>query len=123
MLPLSPSVTLDLFLRNLERYGVRDEVVVHVAKSTEVLPLMAPRSFDLVFIDAMHQPEPVLEDLELSLPLLREGGVLAAHDYGIPGVWHRGRWEPFGVTEAVDALAERLGRSVEVVGRLAVIEL
>ena len=39
---------------------------------------------DLVFIDGDHSYEHVKQDIELWLPKLRKGGILAGHDYGHP---------------------------------------
>lgn len=55
--------------------------------------LMLGGSFDLVFIDAMHTYEAVTEDIRAWLPKVRDGGVLAGHDYG-------GKFD--GVKAAVD---------------------
>jgi hypothetical protein len=38
--------------------------------------------FDMVYIDGDHHYETVISDIELWLPKVREGGVLAGHDYG-----------------------------------------
>lgn len=45
-------------------------------------------SFDLVFIDGMHEYASVAEDLQYWAPKLRSGGILAGHDYSMscPGV-------------------------------------
>lgn len=56
-----------------------------------------PDSFDLVYIDANHQYEPVYEDIQAWVPLLkRSGGLIAGHDYTDPG-------HP-GVRRAVDEI-------------------
>jgi predicted O-methyltransferase YrrM len=90
-----PLGTLTPFLRNITRYGVRDRVVVHVGRLEEVAPVLGPERFDLVFIDGFHTVDAVRQDIELLLPTVRDGGLLAFHDYGHPG---------YGVTEVVDAL-------------------
>jgi predicted O-methyltransferase YrrM len=113
--------TVAPFLENLERYDVRHKVIVHVGFSQLILPELPAASFDLAFLDAQHQREAVEEDVQLVLPLLRPGATLAFHDYGVPGVEHDGRWDPFGVTEVVDALAIERGGSLEIVGTLAVL--
>jgi predicted O-methyltransferase YrrM len=38
--------------------------------------------FDLVYIDAVHESWPVIDDVRASWPLVREGGWIAGHDYG-----------------------------------------
>lgn len=63
---------------NLERFGVRDRVVLHVGRSEVVLPLLQRCSFDLAFIDGGHDRAP--DDTALVLPLVRPGGLIAWHD-------------------------------------------
>lgn len=63
---------------NLERFGVRDQVVLHVGRSEVVLPLLARHSFDLAFIDGGHERAP--DDTALVLPLVKPGGLVAWHD-------------------------------------------
>lgn len=114
--------TLPSFLENLRAHGVRSTVVVHVGLSTDVLPLVKPDSFDIVFVDAMHQRPEVDEDLALAAGCVRAGGWLAMHDYGLDGVYAGEEWHPFGVTEAVDAFVSLTGaRAPDVVDRLAVV--
>ena len=115
--------TLPAFLENVERYDLRHRVVAHFGFSQLVVPTLPQRWFDLVFLDAQHQREPVEEDVALVLPHLREDGVLAFHDYGVPGVEHRGTWDAFGVTEVVDELAAARGLEVELTRTLAVLRL
>jgi hypothetical protein len=55
-------------------------------------------SLDLVYLDARHDFDSVMEDCSLWLPKVRPGGVLAGHDY-IDGVFSAG---VFGVKSAVD---------------------
>jgi len=100
-----PLSTLSSFLRNLNRYGVRDRVVVHVGDVEEVASVLAPASVDVAFVDGLHTREAVERDARLLGPLVRPGGVLAFHDYG--------RYE---VTEVVDALGtpERVVDSIAV---------
>lgn len=114
--------TLPEFLDNLVKYGVRDRVVVHLGPSTLIAPILQEASFDLVFIDAMHQRPHVDVDLALSVRCLRPGGYIALHDYGVPGVSVGETWHPFGVTEAVDEFVARAGVTApELVDSLAVV--
>ncbi len=114
--------TLPSFLENLRTHGVRGNVVVHVGLSTDLLPLVRRDSFDVVFVDAMHQRPEVDVDLALAAGCVRAGGWLAMHDYGLDGVYVGEEWHPFGVTEAVDEFVSLTGaRAPDIVDRLAVI--
>ena len=62
----------------LERYGLSDRVVLHVADShTADLPLAA---LDLLFVDGDQREEAVRADFERWSPLVRPGGHLLFHD-------------------------------------------
>lgn len=69
----------DVSRRNLSQAGVADKVEVRVGPAATTLRQMQASGealFDLVFIDANKDGYP--EYLELSLPLLRNGGLLLA---------------------------------------------
>jgi len=42
---------------------------------------LTPNNLDIVFIDADHSYDAVRKDIDLWLPKIREGGILAGHDY------------------------------------------
>ena len=80
------------FDRNVEEYGNR--VTKLKGKSQDILKTFSKRSkFDLIYIDADHTYEAVLEDLKLSYPLLKKGGLMILDDYDN---------KDFGVKQAVD---------------------
>lgn len=121
--PESPD-TLAPFLQNLTTYGVRDRVLVHVGASGEIASLFKPESFDMAFVDAMHQRPDVDIDLALSARCVRPGGSLALHDYGRDGVYVGDDWHPFGVTEAVAEFVSLTGCAApEVVDSLAILRI
>lgn len=93
-------------MANLDRYGVRERVVVHVGDSAAVLPTFRLGMFDGTFVDAFHETEAVRQDIQRVLPLVHIHGWIAFHDYG-----------RFGVKEAVD----ELGWDIDLVGTLAVV--
>jgi predicted O-methyltransferase YrrM len=97
--------------------------VVHFGFTQETLPVLREDWFDFAFLDAQHQREPVEEDLALVLPHLKDGAILAFHDYGLTGVEHEGQWEDFHVTEVVDEFALARGVAVDVVDTLGVVKL
>lgn len=80
----------------LRPYGERSEIwrMTSVEGAVEV----ADASLDFAYIDARHDYESVLEDLEAWFPKVRPGGIFAGHDYA-SGVFEQG---DFGVKRAVD---------------------
>lgn len=48
--------------------------------SSMVLPLLAPSSFDVIFVDGSRLYNNVKDDIESALPLLKPGGTLIGHD-------------------------------------------
>ena len=58
----------------IERAGLSERVRVERGFALEVLPRLAGETFDVVFLDALK--EEYAQYLELSLPLLRVGGVV-----------------------------------------------
>jgi predicted O-methyltransferase YrrM len=47
----------------------------------EVVNQFEDESLDVVFIDLTHTYESVKQDIELWLPKVKKGGILAGHDY------------------------------------------
>ncbi len=86
----------DLFYRRLAEDGFADRVVVLPLMSRDAAPHVADGSLGFVFLDPNHSYEYVREDIQLWTPKVRQGGLIAGHDYRNP-------WNPrWGVTEAVD---------------------
>jgi hypothetical protein len=54
--------------------------------SEEAAPKIPDGSLDFAYIDANHAYEYVKRDIELWWPKIRDGGMLAGHDYLIPQV-------------------------------------
>ena len=92
--------------RKLKRFGAR--AVILAMDSVEAAEEVADGSMDGVFIDADHSQAGVERDIATWKWKVRPGGWLGFHDYRHP--------EPrfkFGVTEAVDAFAVRVGKEVQ----------
>jgi predicted O-methyltransferase YrrM len=71
------------FLRHVERAGVA-EVVLPVRMPSTIAAAQfaaAGRTVDAVFIDAEHTTEAVAADIAAWKPLVRQGGIVAGHDY------------------------------------------
>ena len=72
----------DGFLHNIEVAGVGDKVIVKRGYSHNEIPKLEDEFFDIVYIDANHKPEYVLEDCVLSFRKLKIGGYMVLDDYG-----------------------------------------
>lgn len=103
------------FMKNLSRYQFRRNVAVHVGRHEDILPFLAPRSFDFAFIDSFHEGPDVRRDIGLVLPLMKPNGTIAFHDYGTTFP---------GVTGVVQEFARSRGASIEnTVGSLAIVRM
>jgi predicted O-methyltransferase YrrM len=51
--------------------------------SDNVLPILADGSFDVIFIDADHTYEPVKRDIQNSLRLIKDGGIICGDDLNL----------------------------------------
>jgi hypothetical protein len=54
--------------------------------SYNVVDKFEDNSIDFVYIDASHKLEDITRDINLYIPKLNEGGIIAGHDYNWPGV-------------------------------------
>jgi predicted O-methyltransferase YrrM len=53
-------------------------------KSVEASKLYEDESLDFVFIDADHTKEGFSDDMDCWFPKVKQGGVIAGHDYDYP---------------------------------------
>ena len=105
--------TLQVFLSNARKLGFRDWVMPIVARSEVALPLLTMQA-RLVFIDGNHDLRSIQRDVQLSLPLIAEGGVLAIHD--VSPSW------PDVERYAKTLSGNRILREMEIVNSLAAFE-
>lgn len=80
---LESEIAYNLFLHNI---GTTSESITkqHLrGQSDNILPLLKPNSFDVVFIDADHTYKAVKKDILNSLDLVREGGVICGDDLNL----------------------------------------
>lgn len=88
-----------IFEKNIINYGLCNHIQVIDKPSKEAADLVADNSLSLIFIDADHSYKGISEDLALWYSKLRQGGIIAGHDFAYsPGVrqavieWFDGRF-------------------------------
>lgn len=81
------------FLSNVIHCGVKDKVVPIKMDSIEAAKLFKEQGIraDLIYLDAAHDYQSVIADLQAWYPLLAEGGILTGDDWNLGDV-------PFAVT-------------------------
>jgi caffeoyl-CoA O-methyltransferase len=84
----------------LERAGVSDRVELHLQDAREGLGALDPGSVDLAFVDGVKAQ--YLDYLELVLPLLRAGGVLAVDNVLMSGTVAENRSDGHWTQEQID---------------------
>jgi predicted O-methyltransferase YrrM len=67
--------------KNMESIGCGDCVEIIEGLSEEVSHSFVDDSFDLIFIDADHETESVLKDIDSWYPKLKKGGIICGHDF------------------------------------------
>lgn len=87
---------------------------LHRGMSSDVLPTLAPASFELVYIDADHSESGCRADLQEAWRLVRPGGWIAGHDYSVNTARcvDASHYAGFGVKAAVDAFCETHGVTI-----------
>jgi predicted O-methyltransferase YrrM len=108
-----PSPTLGGFLANVLRHDMIHKVTPVIGRD-DVLPMLAPGAFGLVFIDTTGEFEDTARIIRAVLPLLAPYASLAVHDCGHPD------WP--GALVAVHEFAAEMHRDFEVIDRLAIFE-
>ena len=67
--------------RNVINCGLADRISLIVADSITAASFFADRSIAWVHLDARHDPEPLIADINAWLPKVRSGGWLSGDDY------------------------------------------
>ena len=92
-----PEISVDIVNSNLA--PVRGKFNLITGDSEEVANSFENESLDFVFIDAEHAYENIKKDILVWMPKVKNGGILAGHDYPLDSI------PPFpGVKLAVDEI-------------------
>ena len=90
----------DIFLENMK--PVEQYYFPLKISSLDASKKFKDNSLDFVFLDASHEYEDVKNDIEVWLPKVKSGGILAGHDYYNEGT----DWFP-GVKQAVNEILNK----------------
>jgi|TARA_B100000035_G_C21001148_1_gene554985 cephalosporin hydroxylase len=90
MFAINWDIVYDEFKTNTRHF---DNITLHKDFSYNIADKFKNGSYDFLYIDASHEYEDVLKDINLFLPKLKSNGIIAGHDY-IP------EWS--GLMKAVD---------------------
>ena len=72
--------------------------------SDDIHQILGDESFDLIFIDGLHEYNQLTKDCANYYPKLKEGGIFAGHDYNAIA----------GVRQAADEFAAKVGREIHI---------
>jgi len=75
------------FIRACKRLRSYDAEIIR-KPSMEAVRDIPDKSLDFIYIDAMHEFDPVMLDLILWSDKIRPGGMVAGHDYSEPNWWN-----------------------------------
>ena len=70
-----------VYIELVDKYKSLNEVKLIRETTTNFLQSQVDSAFDMIYVDADHSYEAVTNDLQLSFKKLKNGGVLAGHDY------------------------------------------
>lgn len=100
----------DIFKQNVKNNNLTEKIKDIKSLSWEASNEFDDSSVDFVFIDADHEYESVMKDINAWLPKIKKGGIISGHDY----------FNPCGVKKAVD---EIFGHKVQFNGPCWYVEL
>ena len=97
------------FDHNIKVSGFSGRVIKIKGRSQEILKLLKPVSYDIVYIDGSHRVEDVRADALLSWPLVKSGGIVIFDDY----LWELERPSENRPQIAIDQFLSEFGSELE----------
>lgn len=102
------------FDENIIKAGASEKVKKMVGQSRQVLRLLTPNYYHLLYIDGSHVASDVLEDAVLAWALIRVGGIIIFDDYGFSFPSHISEYPP---KIAIDAFFAVFASKIKVLHR------
>ena len=93
------------------RFSHDKHVKVMRTLTTKALKKFPDDYFDMIYVDADHRYEAVINDLKLSFKKIKNCGYIMGHDYEVNPKKTSNKYD-FGVKKAVDEFCEKNGQSI-----------
>lgn len=74
---------IERFKENIEEY--KDKVIIHQGYSQDILKTLQKDTYDFIYVDGDHRAAGALQDIVISWPLLKKGGIMIMDDYAWNG--------------------------------------
>ena len=71
----------DTFINNVENSGSKEKIIINKGYSTTEIPKFDNNFFDIIYVDANHEEQFVLQDATLSFKKLKIGGIMIFDDF------------------------------------------
>ena len=71
------------FKENIEEY--KDKVIIKQGYSQDILKTLSKDTYDFIYVDGDHRAAGALQDIVISWPLLKRGGIMIMDDYAWNG--------------------------------------
>ena len=96
-----------------KKFGRNARVKIIKSYSEQAAQLFPDDYFDWIYIDANHTYQGVSSDLEIWLPKVKNGGIIAGHDYFVYALKGAHWLSFFGVVPAVNEFTKKHGFVIE----------
>ncbi|OGR63791.1 MAG: hypothetical protein A2X31_09260 [Elusimicrobia bacterium GWB2_63_22] len=80
---LSSDIAYNIFLHNIKTLPETILCQHFKGRSGDILPMLRPGQFDVIFIDADHTYAPVKKDILNAIPLVKDGGIICGDDLNL----------------------------------------
>lgn len=96
--------TLENYKKVHKMFSKNPEVKIHRADVFQLIPTFSDGFFDWIYLDAWHNYEDVIKQIEICLPKLKKDGIMAGHDFQVVC------WKPKQEAGVVRAVIESIQR-------------
>ncbi len=80
---LGSDIAYNIFNHNIETIPATIKCQHLRGNSENIMPMLKPEQFDIIFIDADHTYEPVKKDILNAIPLIKNGGIICGDDLNL----------------------------------------